>query len=172
MCIRDRVLGVFVKKVPHWAAWSTVLIGFCVSFLVKNIIDPDVARSLLGLEEAMTTNEVNFYFYLASVFGNILIAGTWFMFTTLFYSKSSPASQKLDREFFERMETPVLDRAEQEEIDQQQRTLLGNLSFAYGGLILLMALIPNSMEGRLCFLFCGGIVCAVAACLRLSLIHI
>jgi Na+/proline symporter len=162
------VMGVFVKRVPHWAAWSTVLIGFCVSFLVKNVIAPELARAFLGLGVAMTEREVNFYFYLASVFGNVLIGGGWFLATTLFYDRTSPIAQQRDTEFFDQMETPVLDDAELEESDRQQRVLLGNLCFAYGGLIVLMALIPNPWDGRLCFLFCGGIVCAVGAALRMQ----
>jgi len=31
---------------------------------------------------------------------------------------------------------------------------------------MLMALIPNPLEGRLCFLFCGGVVAVTGACLR------
>ena len=49
------VLGMFVKCVPPWSAWTTVLVGFAVSFTIKNVIDPDQFRQLVGLDEALST---------------------------------------------------------------------------------------------------------------------
>lgn len=163
------VLGMFVKRVPPWAAWSTVLIGFGVSFLVKNVIDPDHFRQLLAMDGEMTGNEESFYFYTASVLGNVLIAGGWYLFTTRFYDRSSQESQQRDAAFFERMETPLVttdNSGNGEDLDFQQHALLGKLCLVYGSCIMLMALIPNPIEGRLCFLFCGGVVAATGWCLR------
>jgi SSS family transporter len=163
------VLGMFVKRVPPWAAWSTVLIGFAVSFLVKNVIDPNLFRQLMAMEGEMTVNEESFYFYTASVLGNVVIAGGWYFFTTRFYQSTSEESQRRDAAFFERMETPLVtseDSADSEERDCQQRALLGKLCLVYGGCIMLMALIPNPAQGRLCFLFCGGVVAVTGWCLR------
>jgi len=162
------VLGIFVKRVPPWAAWTTVLVGFAVSFVVKNVVDPDLFRRVMGMEEGLSSDESNFYFYMASVLANVAICGGWFLTTTLFYRRSSPEFKKREGEFFTRMQTPVLDRAEHEESDRRQRVMLGNLCFLYGGLIMLMTLIPNSWEGRLCFLFCGGVVAATGWRLRAS----
>lgn len=153
------VLGLFVRKVPPWAAWTTVLIGLGVSFLVKIVLDPDLFRQLMGLESALTSKETAFYFYLASVLGNVVIAVGWYLFTTRFYESSSEESQSRDAAFFERMETPLIstdDSAKSDESDFQQRALLGKMCMVYGGCIMLMVLIPNDIQGRLCFLFCGG----------------
>ena len=76
------MLGLFVKRVPSWAAWSTVVVGFAVSFTIKNVLDPDLFRQLLGLNGALNDKESNFYFYLASVLANVVIAGGWFLGTT------------------------------------------------------------------------------------------
>lgn len=167
------VLGMFVKRVPPWAAWSTVLVGFAVSFTVKNVLDPDLFRVAVGLESEMTKAErSSFYFYMASVLSIVVIAGGWYLLTTLFYQTSSAASQERDAAFFERMNTPLIDPEDTDETaaldqrDAQQRALLGKLCLVYGGCIMLMALIPNPLEGRLCFLFCGGVVAVTGACLR------
>jgi Na+/proline symporter len=163
------VLGMFVKRVPPWAAWSTMLIGFGVSYLVKNVIDPDLFRQLMAMEGELTANETSFYFYTASVLGNLVIAGGWYLFTTQFYQKASADSQQRDAAFFERMSTVLVTSegtADGSERDVQQRMLLGKLCLVYGGCIMLMALIPNGLEGRLCFLFCGGVVAATGWCLR------
>ena len=163
------VLGVFVKKVPPWAAWTTVLIGLGVSFLVKIVVDPDLFRQLMGLENELTSKETAFYYYLASVLGNVVIAGGWFLFTTRFYETSSSESQERDAAFFERMNTPLISQkgpSDGDERDFQQRALLGKLCLVYGSCIMLMALIPNPIQGRLCFLFCGGVVAVTGWCLR------
>ena len=163
------VLGMFVKRVPPWAAWSTVLVGFGVSFLVKTVIDPDLFRQLMAMDGAMTSKEADFYIYAASVLGNVLIAGGWYLFSTRFYESSSAKSQQRDAAFFEQMSTPLISSegtANSEDRDFQQRALLGKLCLIYGGCIVLMALIPNGFQGRLCFLFCGGVVAVTGWCLR------
>ena len=72
------------------------------------------------------------------------------------------------------MNTPVVDAtdagqaADDLERDSQQRLLLGILCLVYGGVIMSMALIPNNFEGRLCFLFCGGVVAVTGIGLRMS----
>ncbi|MDB4767000.1 transporter, partial [bacterium] len=168
------VLGLLVKRVPPWSAWTTVLIGFAVSLTIKRFIDPELFRQLVGLDGELTSGELNLYFYLASVLANIAIAGGWYLTSSFFYSSSSEANQKRDAEFFERMNTPVVDAtdagqaADDLERDSQQRLLLGILCLVYGGVIMSMALIPNNFEGRLCFLFCGGVVAVTGIGLRMS----
>ena len=164
------VMGMFVKRVPPWAALTTVLIGFGVSYAVKYVIDPDLFRQVMSLDGAMSENELDsFYFYTASVLGNVLIAGGWFLATTRFYNVSSEKSQQRDSAFFERMNTPLnapVDSADHDKLDSLQHALLGKLCLVYGSFIMLMALIPNTLEGRLCFLFCGGVVAVIGWCLR------
>ena len=72
----------------------------------------------------------------------------------------------------DRMNKPLIapegpgDPADHDQLDSRQRELLGKLCLIYGGFIMLMALIPNPIEGRLCFLFCGGVVTITGWCLR------
>lgn len=155
------VLGMFVKRVPPWAPWSTVLIGFGVSYTVKYVLDPDLFRQALGMDAKLTNGEEAFYFYTASVLANAVIAGGWFLFTTRFYDRVSVENKQRDRAFFDRMNTPLVSSGEPrvgDHIDHQQRSLLGKLCLVYGGMISLMALIPNPDGGSGCFLFCGGVV--------------
>ncbi len=39
--------------------------------------------------------------------------------------------------------------------------LLGMLCLVYGAFVLSLCLIRNSLEGRLCFIFCGGVIFGV-----------
>jgi len=160
------VLGILIKRVPSWAAWTTVLIGFTVSFTVKNIVDPDLFRQFIGMEGDLNEKELNFYFYMMSVLANVTICSGWFLCTAFFYRHSTQEFQENETAFFERLNTPVLDNDEHEKSDHQQRLVLGKLCLIYGGVIILMTLIPNPLEGRLCFLFCGGIVTITGWSLR------
>ena len=160
------VLGMVFKRVPPWAAWSTVLIGFCVSFTIRNVVEPDQVGALLGLQESMTATELKFYYYMASVLCNAVICSTWYISSRMFYKQASETTKERDEQFFTRMETPVLEQDGQEEADSRQRLLLGKLCQVYGGVIILMMFIPNPMTGRLSFVFCGGVIALTGFFLR------
>jgi hypothetical protein len=161
--------GIIFKKTPPWSGWSTVLIGFAVSFAltysweidgVKNyIIDPAWFSSWLGFESELSTREQKDYLYFAPVYANVVICSVWFFFTSLFYgSSSSEHKQRVDR-FFTAMNTPIDFKKEVGEgKDVVQSKTLGILCLIYGGFVLLMVLVPNPLMGRLAFLFCGGLI--------------
>gem|GEM_PF-3795717 len=44
------------------------------------------------------------------------------------------------------------------ETDRRHYQVLGFMCCAYGGLICLLALLPNDATGRLAFVFCGGVI--------------
>ena len=123
----------------------------------------------MAMDGEMTSKEEYFYLYAASVLGNVLIAGGWYLFSNRFYETSSAQSQQRDASFFQQMSTPLIaseSTTNSDDRDFQQRALLGNLCLVYGGCIMLMALIPNPIEGRKCFVFCGGVVAVTLWCLR------
>jgi SSS family solute:Na+ symporter len=51
--------------------------------------------------------------------------------------------------------------------DARQSAAVGWLSLTYGSFVLLLALIPNPLTGRLAFLGCGGLVVAIGVILIL-----
>jgi hypothetical protein len=67
--------------------------------------------------------------------------------------------------FFLNLATPV-DKQGVRGVQHTVYKLLGTLCVVYGGFILLLALIPNTPTGRLCFLFCGGVIFAAGLTLR------
>lgn len=160
------VLGMIFKRVPPWAAWSTVLIGFAVSYTTRNVIDPDQFRALVGMQEALTDTELKFYYYLASVLCNATVCSAWFIGSRMFYKHTSTETKEREEQFFTRMETPVLEQEDQAEADSRQRMLLGKLCQVYGGVIILLVLIPNPIMGRLSFVFCGGVIAITGFILR------
>ena len=160
------VLGWMVKKTPPWSGWSTVLVCFCVSYFVKYQLDP----SWLGFEGELSKRENSDMVFFASVFGNAIIGSAWFFLTMLFYNKSSEKYRKKLDEFWTKMNTPVIDEADEDSISHgRQGKMLGRLCIVYGGFVFLLAgIIPNELIGRLCFVFCGGAMISVGLALVVS----
>jgi hypothetical protein len=83
--------------------------------------------------------------------------------------RTTPEHQANVAEFFTRFNRPV-DFAQEEgaDNDARQSSAVGWLCLAYGGFVLMLALIPNPLIGRLAFIGCGGIVLLIGAILLRS----
>jgi len=164
--------GIIFKKTPPWSGWSTVLIGFAVSFAltyswtideVKHyIIDPAWFGEWLGFEGEMSKREQKDYLYFAPVYSNVVICSVWFFLTSFFYGGSSEEHKQRVDKFFTAMNTPIdFEKEIGAGKDSVQSKTLGILCLIYGGFVLLMVLVPNPLTGRLAFLFCGGLIAGV-----------
>jgi Na+/proline symporter len=171
--------GMFIRRTPAWSGWSTVLVGFLVSLAIVGFkvgdtvyikgIDPSWFGEVFGFTEAMTSRETKDYFYFAAVLANAAICSAWFLFTMLFDRRSPQAYRDRVDRYFEAMRTPVdFNKEIGEEKDNVQARTLGRMCFVYGGFIALLAFIPNSFTGRLCFLFCAACIGGVGALLLRS----
>ena len=49
--------------------------------------------------------------------------------------------------------------------DHRQCSVVGWLCIAYGGFVVLLAIIPNPLSGRIAFVLCGGLVLAIGGLL-------
>ncbi|MDR3708909.1 MAG: hypothetical protein P4L33_11465 [Capsulimonadaceae bacterium] len=150
--------GMFFKKTPAWSAATTTVIGFIISLTVYFTFDPVWFQHLCGWG-TLNKDEVTFLQLGVSAFATIVPCSLWFFLTSRWYDKS-PAEHK-DRvdELFTRMDTPVNVTSEGvQNLDHAIYGLLGGLCLAFGGFILLLTAIPNNLTGRLCFVFCGGVV--------------
>lgn len=154
--------GLFYKRTPDWSAWSTGLVGFLASIVI-NFWFGHHLRDVFG---PMRPQEHTYLLLAVTTFGDLFIAGGWFFLTTLFYSDSPPAHRKRIDEFFHRLATPVA-KVGVEDVQESIYRLLGLLCLVYGAFILLLLAIPNSFEGRLCFVFCGGAIFGAGAILYL-----
>ena len=151
------ILAMIIKRSPRWSAWSTILLGFCISAFVNYILDPEIVQRLIGLESEFTAREARDYLFFTSLILNVFLCSAWFIGTSfLFGRKNTKEVKKQQDEFFERMNTPVVVSADQSlEKDRSQLSVLGKLCLCYGGFIFLLVLIPNTVTGRLCFVFTG-----------------
>ena len=189
-------LGLFYKRTPSWSSWSTVLIGLTISFLASfgikatEIIDPNslqgaaqlwveghlhitlptisnVTGWIPGMHSPFKPEEVTQFSLIAAAFGVAIVCIAWFFFTSLFY-ESSPAAYKAQvEEFFGRLKTPVEDLTE-DQVKENHKIVgaIGMLCIIFGSFVLLLMIVPNPMNKRFAFLFCGGIVFFVGWLLR------
>lgn len=155
-------LGFFYRRTPSWATWSTVLLGLGVAWLVKFRLTPDMLSGLPGMEGPFKPEELTSFTMFATVISIVSVCTAWFFFTSLFYERA-PADYRAEVDaFFTRVNTPY-GGIEGETVTENRPLLatIGKLSVFYGSFILLYALIPNSLGGRLCFLLGGGAIVAI-----------
>lgn len=161
------IWGFIIKKSPAWSAWSTVLVGFFISIYTTNFMDPEIIRKVIGLKSAFTAAEQTHYLQFVGLLFNVVLSSLWFLGTTLFSKYNSKALIEKEEEFFERMQRPVYSEPEKtKKMDFAQLKTLSNMCIPYGSFIIILALIPNSLQGRLCFIFAGGMIASIGLILR------
>ncbi|MDA7640516.1 hypothetical protein N8787_02660 [Opitutaceae bacterium] len=149
------VWGLFIKNAPKWAAWSTVLVG--VSFSYLSFITEQYGWFGVG---NLDGREKSDFLYFFSGLGNVFVCSLWFFITVFIAKKYGYQPDSEVETFFENQKRPVDNAAEGgKDTDQNQSIAMGALCFIYGGFIgALGLLIPNSLSGRICFLFCGCVI--------------
>lgn len=161
-------LGLFYRKTPPWAAWSTVLVGLAVSLALNASLKVNGETSLArfawipGMEGPIATEEATQFALYATVFlvGGVSMA--WFFLTSFFYQSSSEQYKRNVDDFFERLKTPLSARSNEEaREDRAVAGSIGKLLLIYGAFVGSLVWIPNPLSGRLCFLGIGGIMATV-----------
>ncbi|MGR5002080.1 sodium:solute symporter family transporter [Vibrio celticus] len=160
--------GIFIKKTPDWAAWATLAVGIVVSYMVSFVITADVVANWLNLEVPFTAREAKDLKVLLGIMGHLFITGGFFCFTTQFYKEPKAQRATELKEFWDDVATPVIAEEGQDEMDRQQRYMLGRLILVFGALVTLMVLIPNPFWGRMAFIFVGVVIATVGGLLLKS----
>jgi solute:Na+ symporter, SSS family len=155
------VYGLFYKRTPGWSAWSTGVVAGAASWLLGTYVTPELFQQWMGWTTPLNGDE-KVYLKLAvtTLGGTVVIGSAWYFFTSLFYKATPVAEQERVEKFFENLRTPVEEK-NTEGVQTSIYKLLGALCLVYGGFILLLMAIPNRFNGRLAFLFCGGVMFAV-----------
>ena len=153
------LLGLIIRHTPPWSAWSTVLVGFLGSIFAGGLFSPEWAARVFGLTAPLDAASREYWIQGFQFFANVLLASAWFVGTKLFWKYTAPVYREQIAEFFDRMNTPVdFDREEgaANANDSRQSSTIGWLCLVYGAFVTLLALIPNSIAGRLAFVGCGA----------------
>lgn len=159
------VCALFIKHVPSWAGWSTLLVCFAGSLLVETFLPPAWAASFFHYA-SLGRDSAEYWQQAAATAVNIMIGVAWFLGTKLFWRKCPDGYKRRSREFFAQLNRPI-DFAQEigNENDAGQKKIVGRLCLVYGIFISLFAVIPNPVLGRIAFLFCGGVALLFAALL-------
>jgi SSS family solute:Na+ symporter len=165
------LLGLVIRHTPPWSAWSTVLVGFFGSIFISDFFSPEWGASVFGQGKPLDAASREYWVQGFQFFANVILASAWFIGTKVFWRRCSAEYRAQVGEFFQRMNTPV-DFAREEGAgaanDSRQSATVGWLSLAYGVFVCFLAIIPNSLVGRLAFLGCGGVVLLIGTALILS----
>lgn len=157
-------LGMFYKRTPGWSAWSTVLVGFTISWVTKDHVTPEMVAWLPGFGGPYNGEEKTLFRLIATVALGAPVCVAWFFATSLFYERTSPAYKKDVEEFFARANTPLPnDATANVEKNTSYPRAVGRLCVLYGIFVVLLSAIPNAPRGRLCFIACGGLMVAIGA---------
>jgi solute:Na+ symporter, SSS family len=157
------IWGLFFRKAPSWAGWSTTLFGLIISLIIYYVLDPEFVRTLLCITVPFTKYVYSeFYLLIASMLLGVPLMSAWFFVTLLFSKYNSDEYKKHVDEVFVNMNTPVItDPEKTKAMDYAQLRMLSRLAFPYGLFVILLVLIPNDLFGRFCFLMVGMMITVV-----------
>ncbi|MDB9842943.1 transporter [Porticoccaceae bacterium] len=161
------IVGLFIKKTPDWAPWATVMLGLFVSYLIREVANPQMFADLLGMNE-LTRREAGDMNLIVTLASHLFITAGFFCLTSLFYREEKDVYESQRESFFVDLETPVVADSIQDSYDQQQRDKLGSMVSIMGAGVLLMAMIPNPIWGRLVFLSCALVILTIGWLLKRS----
>lgn len=158
-------LGMFFRKTPPWAGWSTMVVGLVVAVSLRFAITEEFLNAVFVPELPFSARE--FTDLNIAVTTAVLLAGCsgWFFGTMLWYRREEQAVLK----FFKDMRTPIDPSVEKVPgyiRDSVQYRMIGSHALIYGGFIYLLLLIPNPVGARLCIAFCGTLLAGAGLVLR------
>jgi len=177
-------LGIFFKKTPPWAGWSTMLAGFIPALIIGLLFQVDGVVQFLWQDPSMTSNALigmichvpdlnpreigDLKIILTTGVVTVICCG-WFFFSMLFYRKDNKAYVEQVDKFFKDMETPIQEQEHELSVydnEARQSNVLGNLCLVYGLFVLLLVLIPNEPVGRLIIFCCGLVIAGIGLLLK------
>lgn len=143
------ILMLFVRRTPDWSAWTTVVLGLFISWLARFVFPGAWWNATFDL--GLSVREVNDWDAVQGLVLGATILPAWFLFTRRFYRE--PAGRRAEELhiYWTNLATPVESGAETARIDARQGAVLGGLAGVYGLFVLLLALLPNPLTGRLAF---------------------
>ena len=157
------VLGVFIRRAPQWSGWSTAIVGIVVAWIVRFAVGPAVFARMLGWE-GLSGRELEHLNFAATIFCVAAVTLLWFALSMKF--AGSRVSAEVER-FFADMNTPI-DPVKERLVydDRRQYQTMGILFVIYGCGLILLALLPNNVAGRVSFVVCGSVILLIGAALR------
>lgn len=161
--------GMFVKRTPPWAGWSTMAVGFTFSVLLRFVLTDPFCNGMFSPATPFSPRELGDLNIAVTTAVLFTVCISWFFGTMLFYRREDRAYVAQVEQFFKDMKTPIDPAVEQGPAyarDSVQYRVIGHQALVYGGFIYLLLLIPNSLGARVCILFCGSLLAGAGAIMR------
>jgi len=127
------VLGLFIRRVPPWAAVVSVVCGLL----------PALGSELMGWE----------WNFQVKIMSNLVVGTSAFLATAFFWKSSSPAYRNQVAGFFKTMHTPVdFEKEVGGANDLSQLRIIGKFTITFASFIMLLLFVPNAPVDRLLIL--------------------
>lgn len=149
-----------VRRVPDWAAWSSVIAGMAAGAVAGNapawLAGSVAADSFAGAALAWTKA----HSFVSVVLAGSVASSAWYFGASFLFRHRVPAARQAQIDaFFQRIHTPIEpERGTDEAINSRGTGGIGKLCGIYGAFIALLALLPNDWPARAAILGCGAFV--------------
>ena len=154
--------GMMYKKTPAWSAWTTVVLGMFVGWLAPTLITPEVVQGWFGWTTALNKREATDLTYVCTTLSVASVGTVWFFSTSWFWASSPQAHRDRVEALFTNLVTPIDAKKDGvADYDGVIYKMFGGMSLVFGVFILGLMVLPNTITGRLCFAFCGGVITLV-----------
>lgn len=164
------LLGLIFRKTPKKTPLIAIGILFLISLFLKFGIDYQKISVVLNWGLLTQLELIDFSTSVIALI-NISCGVIIYAVATLLYKHFPLNHEDKTRveSLFMDMEVPVLaDAKEHADLDKMQFKKLGTLCVLYGGILMLGALLPNSLNGRLCFVISGGFITSIGTILLIA----
>lgn len=138
------VLGFYVKKIPDWAAWATLIVGCLVSMFCGSWLNLIIAH--YDLKSVLTALELKDLPVTWATICHFLITMPFYLCTRFFYKEGRNTERDREvNEFFTALKTKVVAETTPESLEKYrfQRNVLGMVSLVAGGVIGVMVFMPS-----------------------------
>lgn len=158
-------LGMYIRRAPDYAAWSTLAAGFATSIALRFIL---TTKNIASWTEAyqLTGNEINDLNLALTTAILISVCTLWFLGCTLLANRHGQAvAQRVDS-FFRNINSPVEDSEHPNHAynsDFRQFMVIGKLCMVYGLSVLALLVFDNTDTGKVCIVSIGGFISLLGA---------
>lgn len=158
-------LGMYIRRAPDYAAWSTLAVGFATSIVLRFILTTENIASWTASYQ-LTGNEINDLNLALTTVILISVCTLWFLGCTLLAKRHHAAVDERVDKFFREMNSPVEESEHPNHIynsDFRQFMVIGKLCLVYGLSVLALLAFDNTATGKFCIVSIGGLISLLGA---------
>ncbi len=151
-----------VRRVPDWAAWSSVLAGIAAGALARGVPPWAAGQLAPGSTLGALAGWLGDHRYVAVTMAASAASTVWYFGASWLFGRRMPRARLEEIEaFFVRMKTPLEPQpAEELALNERGTGGIGRLCLWYAGFILLLVFVAHSWTARGSVLFCALFVAA------------